>query len=400
MVTNQLGGLMLITGLLLNIFFVSSLGYIPFTLFILSAFALLIPFLNFLHWIALSRLLVCLTPPLLILASSVLIKLNQPEKVELYQYVSPRFVIFGFVLIPLALFTRKELNLSIFCIFIILMAGVIFDEVHGYFGVSYQQLGLSPKRGFLIVVDYIILLIVIFASVLFLLYNSYKYEMINAKLIKETQLKNQDLENNALHLKKALQELEEKRTQEQELQWVNDKVIFFSELINQFSEENALAESVLSHLLKETQAQFGALFLLNEQKSEKVLEMLACFAGDRKRFSKKEVYPGEGFIGQVFLDKQIKIISSLPEDYLVIHSGLIEATPQELLLIPILDQKNALGVIEVASFREFEKKHLDLVQRIASLLSTAFLKIRFNNLMQYRLTNLIKKETALRNNLN
>ena len=65
---------------------------------------------------------------------------------------------------------------------------------------------------------------------------------------------------------------------------------------------------------------------------------------------------GEGLPGQVAKNKAMMIITSIPEGYLQVQSGLGIASPENLLIIPLLLNKETIGIIELASFHSLDKK--------------------------------------------
>ena len=73
---------------------------------------------------------------------------------------------------------------------------------------------------------------------------------------------------------------------------------------------------------------------------------------------------GEGLIGQAALDKKPLIITQVPENYLVISSGLGEMLPGNILLFPFIKDGNVKGVIELGSINEFTLDHIDFVNQV------------------------------------
>jgi len=66
-------------------------------------------------------------------------------------------------------------------------------------------------------------------------------------------------------------------------------------------------------------------------------------------------------------------ISSVPEGYVSILSGLGKATPSHMLLLPIMAEDDALiGVVEVASFHNFGKKEERFIEKVFSLVGKSF----------------------------
>ena len=62
---------------------------------------------------------------------------------------------------------------------------------------------------------------------------------------------------------------------------------------------------------------------------------------------------GEGLSGQAAKEGKKVNIQSVPDGYVKIISGLGQATPQNLLIIPVRKDDNMWGVVELASFKSF-----------------------------------------------
>ena len=60
-------------------------------------------------------------------------------------------------------------------------------------------------------------------------------------------------------------------------------------------------------------------------------------------------------IGQCLIEKQRILLTNVPSDYVVICSALGEATPLNMVLLPIIFEGQVLAVLELASFRSFSR---------------------------------------------
>jgi len=69
----------------------------------------------------------------------------------------------------------------------------------------------------------------------------------------------------------------------------------------------------------------------------------------------KSFKEGQGISGQVVKNKKIKIISDIPEDYIPVVSGLGAASPDNLILIPVIAENQTVALIEASAFGEFPK---------------------------------------------
>ncbi|MFC5537443.1 PAS domain-containing protein [Rhodocytophaga aerolata] len=161
--------------------------------------------------------------------------------------------------------------------------------------------------------------------------------------------------------------------------WANEGLAKFGEILRSDKELNLLAESVLANLVKYTGANQGAFFLVNESASKQVqLEMIACYAYNRKKFISKKIEVGEGLVGQCYLEKDSIYLTDIPQNYVQITSGLGEATPSSVLLVPLLNNGQMEGVIELASFKPFKDYEIAFIKKIAESIASTISTVRVN----------------------
>lgn len=130
-------------------------------------------------------------------------------------------------------------------------------------------------------------------------------------------------------------------------------------------------EKVLWTVANDLEAVQGAIFLTKQKDSNvKVIELFAGYAYYLPE-SKVLTYEfGEGLAGQVAKDGRLVNISSIPEGYISVISGLGKSSPTNLILVPIKnEQENVLGVIEIASFQNFNQKDELFLKEVALLLA-------------------------------
>jgi methyl-accepting chemotaxis protein len=143
-----------------------------------------------------------------------------------------------------------------------------------------------------------------------------------------------------------------------------------------------LADNFINVLVKYTKLNQGALFIHEHEGNHDFLSLAACYAYERKKYLEKKVNIGEGLVGQCFLEREPIYMTSVPEDYVKITSGLGEANAQCIFIVPVKTEDEVVGVIELASFKplmEFEKQFIiRAAENIASTIvsSRATQKIR------------------------
>jgi PAS domain S-box-containing protein len=140
-----------------------------------------------------------------------------------------------------------------------------------------------------------------------------------------------------------------------------------------------LYDNIIRFVVKYTQSNQGGLFLLNDdEENDRHLELVACYAFERKKFLTKKVGIGEGLVGQCFLEGEKIVMLKVPEDYVSITSGLGGANPNCLVLIPMKVNEKIYGVIEIASFKKYQPHEIELVEKFAESIASTISTVRTN----------------------
>jgi len=131
------------------------------------------------------------------------------------------------------------------------------------------------------------------------------------------------------------------------------------------------AEKFLSNVAKEFDIVQG-LFFAKDKDSDlfKNIGKYAYFGEE----DPKDFKTGETLSGQVARNKTILFLTDIPDNYVTILSGLGTSSPNNLLIIPVIINKETIGIIELASFKEFEKKFNNLFLKISEIIGQTLSK--------------------------
>lgn len=201
---------------------------------------------------------------------------------------------------------------------------------------------------------------------------------------------------------KSVKENDERRI------WNTDGLARFSEVArNNQNNIEKLSNEVIRFLTKHMRAQQGSLFILHDEQGEDTyLKLSACYAFDKKKYVEKRIGIGSGLVGEAFLQRQPVLLTEVPKGYISITSGLGDATPRCLVIIPMKYNDRVEAVLELASFNKFELHEVEFLEKagevIASSISATKINERTSKLLsetQQQAESLRSQEEELRQNM-
>jgi len=174
-----------------------------------------------------------------------------------------------------------------------------------------------------------------------------------------------DLKDN---INQMIANLKETTRTNKEQDWLKTNLARLSSLMQGHRDLATMASLVLSELAPLVSAQQAAFFLVREDGDGSTtglttVEFTAGY-GVQKSDTVRRFALGESLVGQTALDKRTILVTDAPPDYAVISSGLGQTAPINVLVLPLLFEDKALGVIELASVNEFTTVHRDLLERL------------------------------------
>ncbi|MCK5702227.1 MAG: GAF domain-containing protein, partial [Cyclobacteriaceae bacterium] len=163
--------------------------------------------------------------------------------------------------------------------------------------------------------------------------------------------------------------------------WANEGLSKFADLIRKSENDlYQLSEELISNIVEYLGAQQGGLFFISKDEGDKqFLELMGCYAYQRKKFLEKRIEIGQGMVGQCFLEGETTYITNIPDEYVNITSGLGNTNPTNLLIVPLKINEEVVGVIEIASIKTLENHKIEFLERLAEIIASSISTVKKND---------------------
>jgi GAF domain-containing protein len=166
--------------------------------------------------------------------------------------------------------------------------------------------------------------------------------------------------------------------------WQNEGLAKFSELLRTNNNDiEQLSDNIISNLVKYIRANQGGLFIVSEKdktndQEDQYMMLASCYAWDKKKYLEQKVYRGEGLSGQAWLEQHTIYLTEVPQEYVMITSGLGEANPNSILIVPLKVNEEVYGVVELASFNTFQPYEIEFVEKVAESIASAIASVKIS----------------------
>ncbi len=143
-----------------------------------------------------------------------------------------------------------------------------------------------------------------------------------------------------------------------------------------------LGENVLKKLSELLDIQVGIFYIMKDDK----LELISSYAYTKRKHLSNSFAVGEGLVGQCAKEKKSIIITSVPDDYIKVSSGLGEGTPGSIMVTPIQFEGQLLGVLEIGKIGQFSDEDRrvleDASDNIGIAVNSSVARVRMQKLLQ------------------
>jgi HAMP domain-containing protein/signal transduction histidine kinase/DNA-binding response OmpR family regulator len=150
-----------------------------------------------------------------------------------------------------------------------------------------------------------------------------------------------------------------------EQDWLKTNLARFTGMLQGQRDLTTVGRMLLSELAPLVAAQQGVIYqMASEDSSEMVL--LSAFADGGDNGHRHQLHVGEGLVGQCAAEKRRMLIADMPANAVPIRSGLFQAVPRNIIVLPILFEDRVKAVIELASLSAFTASHLAFLEQLTS----------------------------------
>jgi len=166
------------------------------------------------------------------------------------------------------------------------------------------------------------------------------------------------------NINQMISNLKETTERNQEQDWLKTNLAKFSRMMQGQKDLESISRLIMSELTPLVGAHHGAFFLADDD-AGLLLKLIASYAYKERKSVANRFRPGEGLVGQAALEKKPILLTGVPEDYIVISSGLGEAPPRNIIVMPVLFEGEVKAVIELGSFQPFNQIHQVFLDQLA-----------------------------------
>jgi signal transduction histidine kinase/HAMP domain-containing protein/ActR/RegA family two-component response regulator len=176
-----------------------------------------------------------------------------------------------------------------------------------------------------------------------------------------------------------VQSLRETTKANQEQYWLKTNLARIAGLLQGHRDLTAVAEVIMDELIPLVGAQHGTFFIAGDSGGSTVLRLIAGYGLRADLNAPSHFRLGQSLIGQVAKTRSPVVVTDAPPDYVTISSGLGEAAPVNLIVLPIVFEGRVLGVIEAGSFSRFTQVHRDFLEQLMEAIGTSVNTIIVNS---------------------
>ncbi|MBW3636850.1 MAG: HAMP domain-containing protein, partial [Armatimonadetes bacterium] len=184
------------------------------------------------------------------------------------------------------------------------------------------------------------------------------------------------LKNNVNQMIANLKDTTEKNNEQD---FLKTNLARFSRMMQGQKSLESVARLIMSEVTPLVSGHHGAFFINDAPlASQAILKMISSYAYQERKNLANQFRVGEGLVGQCALEKKSILLTNVPPDYIHISSGLGEAAPLNIIVLPVLFEGEIMAVIELASFQPFSEIHRTFLDQLTESIGVVLNMIQAN----------------------
>jgi CheY-like chemotaxis protein/HAMP domain-containing protein len=197
------------------------------------------------------------------------------------------------------------------------------------------------------------------------------------------------------NINEMIRNLKDTTLRNDEQDWLKTNLAKFTRMLQGQKDLLTVGRLILSELAPVVSAKQGVFYMMDGSAEEPELQLLASYAYRERKGVNNRFKLGEGLVGQAALEKERILLTSVPSDYVQISSGLGEAAPMNIVVLPILFEGQVKAVMELSSLDEFNPTHQAFLDQLTESIGIVLNTIEANT----RTEDLLKQSQSLASEL-
>ncbi len=188
------------------------------------------------------------------------------------------------------------------------------------------------------------------------------------------------------NINEMIRNLKDQTLKNAEQDWLKTNLARFSRMLQGERDLATVSRLIMSELAPLVNAQHGVFYISAKEQDENYLQLASSYGAEASDTIKQKLELREGLVGQAAADKRPILLEEVPNDFVRISSGLGEAKPTNVIILPALFEDDVKAVIELASLSRFSDTHQSflnqLMESIGIVLNTIAATMRTEGLLK------------------
>jgi len=204
-----------------------------------------------------------------------------------------------------------------------------------------------------------------------------------------------EIENDMLgqSLSQMQAELIEFRHETTKKDWVKTGIAGLNDALRLAGDLDSLARICIKYIARYFQLPVGVIYFADE--SNKSLRLGAGYALTKDGNFDDFIAYGEGLVGECALERECITLNQIPENYFLIKSATGAISPNEIIVIPCLYNRNLQAVIELGKLSNFSPDELELVKNFSENIAITVQNVKAKDEMSALLSKTMEQKEEL-----